>query len=66
MFDWLQPSSGILMAIFRHIREEGGEVMDVVGRWITHGYSESWLKESFTFSSLKEIMALVDNEEQGD
>jgi hypothetical protein len=52
--------------ILRYIKTNGGKMADKIGLEPFDGYSESWLKESFTFSSLKEIMALVDNEEQGD
>ena len=49
-------------AILRHIRTNGGKMADKIGIEPFDGYSESWLKESFTFHSLKEIMEVIDRE----
>ncbi len=51
------------IAILRHIRSNGGKLADKIGIEPFDGYSESWLKESFSFSSLKEIMDVVDQQE---
>jgi hypothetical protein len=51
-------------AILRYIRTNGGKMADKIGIEPFDGYSESWLKESFTFYSLKEIMETIDEEER--
>ncbi len=50
-------------AILRHIRTNGGKMADKIGVEPFDGYSESWLKESFSSGSLKEIMDVVDQQE---
>lgn len=47
-------------AILRHIKKQGGKFADKIGIEPFDGYSESWLKESFSFGSFKEIMEKVD------
>jgi hypothetical protein len=53
-------------AILRHIRTNGGKMTDKIGLEPFDGYSESWLKESFTFGSLKKIMDVIDRESGDD
>lgn len=47
--------------ILRHIKKQGGKFANKIGIEPFDGYSESWLKESFTFGSLKEIMDEIDS-----
>jgi translation initiation factor IF-1 len=63
------PMDGYLVqqwetAILRHIRSNGGKMADRIGLEPFDGYSESWLKESFSFGSLKEIMDAIDQEDR--
>ena len=50
-------------AILRHLRENGAEMANKIGIEPFDGYSESWLKDSFTFHSLREIMTIIDEKE---
>ena len=59
------PMDGLLVqnwetAILRYIKAKGGKFANKIGIEPFDGYSESWLKESFTFESFKEIMSLID------
>jgi hypothetical protein len=63
------PLDGLLAqewetAILRHIKKQGGKFADKIGIEPFDGYSESWLKESFSFASLREIMSKIDLEKE--
>ena len=63
------PMDGLLVqnwetAILRYIKAKGGKFANKVGIEPFDGYSESWLKGSFTFGTLKEIMDEVDEREK--
>ncbi len=63
------PTEGYLVqrwetAILRHIRTNGGKMADTIGIDPFDGYSESWLEESFTIGSLREIMDAIDQEDR--
>jgi hypothetical protein len=63
------PTRGFLVrqwetAILRHIRTNGGQMADKIGVEPFDGYSESWLKKSFNFGSLREIMDAIDQEDR--
>ena len=51
--------------ILRYVKKKGGKFANKIGIEPFDGYSESWLKESFTFGSLKGIMDEVDDQENG-
>jgi hypothetical protein len=46
----------------RHIKQQGGKFADKIGIEPFDGYSESWLKESFSLRPLMEIMSRIDLE----
>ncbi len=69
LVDLRGPSDGYLVcqweiAILRHIKLNGGKMANKMGIEPFDGYSESWLKESFTFVSLKEIMDVIDQDDR--
>ena len=51
-------------AILSHIKRQGGKFANKMGIEPFDGYSESWLKESFSFVSLGEIMEEINEGEE--
>ena len=59
------PVDGLLVqewetTILRHIKKQGGQFANKIGIEPFDGYSESWLKESFTLESFRQIMRRIE------
>jgi hypothetical protein len=51
-------------SILRYIQKQGGIFANKIGIEPFDGYSESWLKESFSFNTFQEIMNTINDEER--